>query len=124
MSDRELTEATVAQLAALLDEGSVSARELLDAHLARIHADGEPSFDGRPDAVNPWVRLYEDDARAAAERLDGEARRSALHGIPIGLKDLYAVAGKPLTASSRAVSLEPDADSDVWARLKAAGAVL
>jgi aspartyl-tRNA(Asn)/glutamyl-tRNA(Gln) amidotransferase subunit A len=124
MSGRELTEATVTQLAALLDEGSVSARELLEAHLARIHADGEPSFDGRPDAVNPWVRLYEEDARAAAERLDGEPRRSPLHGIPIGLKDLYAVAGRPLTASSRAVSLDPDADSDVWARLKAAGAVL
>jgi aspartyl-tRNA(Asn)/glutamyl-tRNA(Gln) amidotransferase subunit A len=124
MSGRELTEATVAQLAALLAEGSVSARELLDAHLERIHADGEPSFDGRPDAVNPWVRLYEEDAIAAAERLDAEPRRSPLHGIPIGLKDLYAVAGKPLTASSRAVALAPDADSDVWARLKSAGAVL
>ena len=124
MSGRELTEATVAQLAALLAEGSVSARELLDAHLERIHADGEPSFDGRPDAVNPWVRLYEEDAVGAAERLDAEPRRSPLHGIPIGLKDLYAVAGKPLTASSRAVALAPEVDSDVWARLEAAGAVL
>src|SRR4051812_10579823 len=124
MSGRELTEATVAQLAALLAEGSVSARELLDAHLERIHADGEPSFDGRTDAVNPWVRLYEEDAIATAERLDSEPRRLPLHGIPIGLKDLYAVAGKPLTASSRAVALAPEADSDVWARLKSAGAVL
>jgi aspartyl-tRNA(Asn)/glutamyl-tRNA(Gln) amidotransferase subunit A len=124
MSGRELTEATVARLAAMLAEGSVSARELLDAHLERIHADGEPSFDGRPDAVNPWVRLYEEDAIAAAERLDSEPRRLPLHGIPIGLKDLYAVAGKPLTASSRAVALAPEADSDVWARLKSAGAVL
>src|SRR3954453_17275554 len=123
MSGRELTEATVAQLAAMLAEGSVSARELLDAHLERIHADGEPSFDGRPDAVNPWVRLYEEDAIAAAERLDSDPRRAPapgrldseparrpLHGIPIGLKDLYAGAGKPLTASSRAVALAPEAD--------------
>jgi aspartyl-tRNA(Asn)/glutamyl-tRNA(Gln) amidotransferase subunit A len=124
MSDRELTTATVAQLAALLDEGSVSASELLEAHLAVIRADGPASFDGRPDAVNAWVRLYEEDAVDAARRAESEPRRSPLHGIPIGLKDLYAVAGKPLTASSRAVELQPERDSDVWARLKAAGAVL
>jgi aspartyl-tRNA(Asn)/glutamyl-tRNA(Gln) amidotransferase subunit A len=124
MSDRELTTATVAQLAALLDEGSVSPSEVLDAHLAAIRADGPPSFDGRPDAVNAWARLYEEDAVAAARLAGEEPRRSPLHGIPIGLKDLYAVAGKPLTASSRAVELEPERDSDVWARLKAAGAVL
>jgi aspartyl-tRNA(Asn)/glutamyl-tRNA(Gln) amidotransferase subunit A len=129
----ELTALTVGELSTLLAERHASARELLEAHLNRISKDGPPSFDGRPDAVNAWVRLYEEDAFAAAERADQRLGAAAvaelgpappLCGIPIGLKDLYAVAGKPLTASSRAVALEPDADSDVWAALKAHGAVL
>ena len=123
------TALTVAELSTLLGAARRSRRgEALDAHLAAIAADGPPSFDGRPDAVNAWVRLYEEDAVAAADRADARLRRAPtpppLCGIPIGLKDLYAVAGKPLTASSRAVALEPDADCDVWARLESAGAVL
>ena len=55
-------------------------------------------------------------------RRDGPA--PALCGVPVGLKDLYAVAGKPLTASSRLLDEVPVGDSDVWARLRAAGMVL
>src|SRR3989304_748678 len=64
------------------------------------------------------------DARlsAAAVRRDGPA--PAVCGIPIGLKDLYAVAGKPLTASSRLLHELPERDCDVWAALSAAGMVL
>jgi aspartyl-tRNA(Asn)/glutamyl-tRNA(Gln) amidotransferase subunit A len=124
----DVTALTVAELSALLAERRLSAREALDSHLARIAQDGPPSFDGRPDAVNAWVRLYEEDAVAAADRADARLREPGsappLCGIPIGLKDLYAVAGKPLTASSRAVAQVPQADCDVWVRLKDAGAVL
>ena len=117
---------------AALQAGTLSAAELLDACLARIAADGPASFDGAPDAVNAWVRIYEDDARAAAaqadERLaaarDGGEPAGTLCGVPVGLKDLYAVAGKPLTASSRVDELHPDEDCAVWARLRAAGMVL
>jgi aspartyl-tRNA(Asn)/glutamyl-tRNA(Gln) amidotransferase subunit A len=118
----------IAAASGLLRERKVSAVELLDAHLAKIAADGPSSFDGRPDAVNAFVRVYEEDARAAADRADrrlgGAEPAHPLCGIPIGLKDLYAVAGKPLTASSRAVALAPEADCDVWARLAASGLVL
>jgi aspartyl-tRNA(Asn)/glutamyl-tRNA(Gln) amidotransferase subunit A len=128
MSGGDLTASTVAQLATLLAEGSVSPPELLEAHLSVIRADGPPSFDGRPDAVNAFVRLYEEDAVAAAEQAQRRLRDgsdvSPLCGIPVGLKDLYAVAGRFLTASSHAVVLRPESDSDVWARLRAAGAVL
>ena len=118
--------------AALLGRGELSAVELLEACLARIARDGPPSFDGAPDAVNAWARVYEDDARAGAARADarlaaaraGGDAESALCGIPIGLKDLYAVAGRPLTASSRVADHAPTMDSTVWARLDAAGMVL
>ena len=47
-----------------------------------------------------------------------------LCGIPIGLKDLYAVAGKPLTASSSVLEDVPERDCDAWASLSAEGMVL
>ena len=118
----------VVDAAAALSRREVSSRELVDACLARILGrDGEHTFDGDPSSVNAWARIYAEDARTAASRADerlaaGEA--SALCGIPVGLKDLYAVAGKPLTASSAVLDEVPARDCDVWARLAAKGMVL
>jgi aspartyl-tRNA(Asn)/glutamyl-tRNA(Gln) amidotransferase subunit A len=129
----DLTWLTVAEMSTLLAERRVSARELVDAHLAAIAADGPPTFDGRPDAINAWARVYEDRAIAAADRADkrlsgpavaAKGAAPALCGVPIGLKDLYSVAGVPLTASSKAVAWAPDADCDAWASMSATGAVL
>ena len=48
-----------------------------------------------------------------------------LCGIPLGLKDLYAVAGLPLTASSRVLAGHVAAEDAVaWQRLDWAGMVL
>ena len=71
--------------------------------------------------------MYEDEALAAAGRADvrlaaGDA--PALCGVPIGLEDLYAVAGKPLTASSRLLADIPERSCDAWVRLEAVGMVL
>ena len=82
----------------------LSSRELVAACLSRIRErDGVHSHHGDPESINAWARVYEEDALAAAASADerlaaGDA--PTLCGIPIGLKDLYAVAGKPLTASS------------------------
>ena len=107
---------------------TLSSSELVDACLARIRErDGVHSHDGDPDSINAWVRVYEEDAREAAARADERLATGAaptLCGIPIGLKDLFAVAGKPLTASSTVFHEVPDRDCDVWARLSAEGMVL
>lgn len=116
----------------LLRARQLSATELLGSCLRRIEDrnGGPPSFDGAPDAVNAWVRLYperaEELARAADERLAREGDAAPLLcGIPIGLKDLYAVAGLPLTASSRVLEGEVAVeDCTAWARLRARGMVL
>jgi len=112
----------------LLRGRDLSSRELTDACLARIRErDGTHSFDGDPASINAWVRVYEDDARASASRADERLARGdapPLCGVPIGLKDLYSVAGKPVTASSRVLADVPDRDCDAWARLAAAGMVL
>src|SRR5215208_5891201 len=117
----------VTEAVALLRVGSLSSLELVEACLRRIEErDGTHSHDGDPASINAWVRVYAEDALEAARRADRVSpdERPALHGVPVGLKDVYAVAGKPLTASSRAFEDAPERDSDVWASLKAAGMVL
>ena len=116
-------DAGVLEAIGLLARREMSSRELVEACLERIRErDGTHSHDGDPSSVNAWVRVYEDDALAAADRAD--ARRAAgdpppLCGIPIGLKDLYAVAGKPLTASSSLLDDVPARSCDAWRRLEA-----
>ena len=88
----------VVEAAAALAGRVVSSVELVSACLERIRErDGEHSFEGSASAVNAWVRVYEEDALAAAARADSLRARGAagaLCGIPIGLKDLYGV-GNP-----------------------------
>ena len=130
----ELTRLGVGDAAALLAQGSVSSSDLVAACLARIReCDGTHSHEGDPASINAWVRVYEEDAVAAAARADERlsaagVRRDGpappLTGIPLGLKDLYGVAGKPVTASSSLLSDVPEEDCDVWARLATAGMVL
>jgi aspartyl-tRNA(Asn)/glutamyl-tRNA(Gln) amidotransferase subunit A len=120
----------VVEAATLLAERQLSSSELVGACLARIRErDGAHSHEGDPASINAWVRVYEEDALAAATAADARRQAagggvSALCGIPVGLKDLYAVVGKPLTASSRLLDEVPGASSDVWLRLEEAGMVL
>jgi aspartyl-tRNA(Asn)/glutamyl-tRNA(Gln) amidotransferase subunit A len=122
----------VLEAAALLRSRSLSAVELLEACQARIAArnGGEPSFDGAPDVVNAFARLYPElaleHAHAADAQLAADAEgASPLCGIPLALKDLFAVAGLPVTASSRVLDGNvADADSAAWRRLRERGMVL
>jgi aspartyl-tRNA(Asn)/glutamyl-tRNA(Gln) amidotransferase subunit A len=130
----DLARLGVVEAAALLARREVSASELTAALLARIREhDGAHSHEGDQESINAWVRVYEEDATAAAAQADerlsaaavrreGEAPR--LTGIPVGLKDLYGVAGKPVTASSSLLDDVPVRDCDVWRRLNANGMVL
>jgi aspartyl-tRNA(Asn)/glutamyl-tRNA(Gln) amidotransferase subunit A len=118
--------------AAMLRDRSLSAVELLAACRRRIAEcnGGEPTFDGDPDAVNAFVRLYPEladrQARAADERLARDGGHApVLCGIPLALKDLFAVEGLPLTASSRVLANHIASRSAVaWERLRNDGMVL
>lgn len=120
------------EAAAALAAGRLSPIELTEACLDRVAAlnGGPPTFDGAPDAVNAWVRLYPE---AALEQATAGAQRRAreggqappLCGVPLAVKDLYGVAGLPLTASSAVLDDHvAGADATVWSRLEAAGMVL
>lgn len=99
----------------------VTSVEATEAYLRRIE---------RHDAVlRAWVTVTADQALAQAKAADqalAQGRRPGpLHGVPIGLKDLIAVAGVRMTAGSRVLADHvPAHDAHVTERLRAAGAVL
>jgi aspartyl-tRNA(Asn)/glutamyl-tRNA(Gln) amidotransferase subunit A len=111
---------SAAELAALLEAKEVSSVELVRAFIARTKA-----VDGKVRAFNSF-----DEAGALAQARVSDARRAAgqargaLDGMPVGIKDVIAVAGQPLTASSRMLAnfISPY-DATVTRRLKEAGAI-
>lgn len=120
MTNAELTNIEIHELASLIESGEVSPVEVTEAFLARI--------DVHNGSLNAYVTVDEEGARAAAETAEKEIKtgnyRGALHGIPVAHKDLYATAGLRTTGGSRVLENNvPDTDATVVARLKAAGMV-
>jgi aspartyl-tRNA(Asn)/glutamyl-tRNA(Gln) amidotransferase subunit A len=84
-------------------------------------------------AVEPQIKAFAfvseesalSEAAVATDEIAGGNYRGPLHGIPIGVKDLYDTAGVPTTSSS-AVRADyiPTADSAAVARLYDAGVVV
>ena len=110
----------VTELASLLEARQISSVELAQAFIDRTRR-----VDGRVRAFNSF-----DEADALAGARASDARRAAseargaLDGIPVGFKDVIAVAGQPLTCSSRMLAnFVSPYDATVTARLKAAGAI-
>jgi amidase len=124
----DLEEATIADLAARMARGETSASALVEGYLARIEALDRPAA-----AAGPALRSILEvnpDARAIAASLDTERRargpRSALHGIPIVVKDNVDTGDRMQTTAGSLALAGPPAprDADVVARLRAAGAVI
>src|SRR5258708_20004571 len=82
---------TLTEAARLVRERKVSPVELLDTLLARIDR-----LDG---AIKAWVAIDRARARSAATELDREAREgrfpAPLHGVPVGVKDIFYTAALP-----------------------------
>ena len=119
--ERLSVESTARDQAAAVRRREISARELLDLHLARI-AERNPE-------LNAIVSLDEERAREGAAAADEAlARRRAvgpLHGLPFAFKDTHAVAGWRTTYGSPLFADHvPDADELIVERIRAAGVVL
>ncbi|HEU4371200.1 MAG TPA: amidase [Methylomirabilota bacterium] len=119
--DAPLIELGVRDAADRIRRGTGSAVALAEACLARVAA--------REPEVQAWVHVDADGALAAARERDAEVRagrlRGPLHGVPVGIKDIFDVAGLPTTAGARAFAhTRPERDSTAVARLRAAGAVV
>lgn len=111
---------TLREMADQIRARKLSPVELMDAHFEHI-AQHNPK-------LNAFVRIFEDEARAAAKRA-GEAlvdgsEIGPLHGIPVTIKDSFDVAGYPTTCGSRLFQhLRASHDATVVRRFKQAGAI-
>ncbi len=112
---------TITEAAAAIARGKLTSLQLTESCLERIDAvDGE---------IKAWVQLDREGALEQARRLDRELSdgksRGPLHGIPVGIKDIFYVAGLRNEAGSKLWSgFVPAYDATVVARLKEAGAVI
>lgn len=119
----DLDAATIADLNAAFDSGVLTSEKLVEMCLARIQA-----YDHQGPGLNAVMALNPK-ALETARALDAERKakgpRSALHGIPVVLKDNYNTADMATTAGS--VLLEgsiPPADAFLVKKLRAAGAIV
>ena len=114
-------ELSAAQAASAIRDGRLTAVDLMESLLARSAA-LEPS-------LRVWVTLDEDLALSAARRADDEMRRSGpagpLHGVPVGVKDIYYTADMKTTSGSPMhADFRPGFDSTAVALLRRGGAIV
>ena len=109
------------ETARLIRDGVISSQQLIEACLARIdEADAQ---------VQGWAFLDRDYALEQARSAD-QSRMSGqpigpLHGVPVGIKDIFDTADMPTEYGSAIYAGHtPSHDATVVARLRAAGAVI
>lgn len=120
MSDG-LTRLDITQLAPQLRAKQISPVEVTEAYLQRI--------DRLNPLLNAYITVMPDQALAAARAAEAEIARGVyrgpLHGVPIGIKDLFDVAGVPNTMGSKILRNNlPATDATLVRKLKDAGAIV
>ena len=109
------------QMVQMIRDGETTSVALVTAALDRIAE--------TDDALKAWIWLDRDGALAQAQAMD-QLRQSgralgALHGVPIGLKDIIDTADMPTECGSVALAeRQPAFDAVLVSRLKAAGAII
>ena len=121
MTAKPLHYLTIGEAAPLIESKQLSPVELTQAYLERIER-----LDG---VLASYLTLTADralaDARAAEAEIAGGNYRGALHGVPIGLKDLFDTAGIETSGQSQVLTGRvPDEDCPAAAKLREAGTVL
>jgi len=112
---------SLASLSRALDEGSISSVQLTQQALARATTGEGPKV---------YTQVFQEQALAAAAAADtlrqAGLRRSAVDGLPISVKDLFDIKGKPTRAGSVVLNDAPAAadNATVVQRLINAGAIV
>jgi amidase len=119
----DLDAVTIADLNAAFDKGTMTSERLVQTFLARIQ-----SFDRQGPMLRSVISVNPkavETARALDAERKTKGRRSALHGIPIVVKDNIDTADMATTGGSVLLegSIPPD-DAFVVKKLRAAGAVI
>jgi aspartyl-tRNA(Asn)/glutamyl-tRNA(Gln) amidotransferase subunit A len=115
LREDDLAFLSLAEAALKLRAGAISPLDLVEACLARIGAH-EPN-------LRAWLHVDAEGARQAAQASTPGA--SAVSGVPLGVKDLFDIAGQPTSWNSR-LRGAPIAAADAAAvgLLRARGAIL
>ena len=114
-------EFTATEAARRIRERRLSPVDLAESLLSRI--------DSLEPRLNSWVYLDREAVLSEAEQKLADLERGnsggPLHGVPIGLKDIYYTAGIPTTACSKVYAdFVPTYDATTVTRLKGAGAIM
>lgn len=116
----DLDSATIPELRARMERGSLTSTELTRAYLRRIR-DVDPKINA---VLRTSPSALREAAASDARRRLGRAR-GPLDGIPVLLKDNVDTRDMPTTAGSLALAGSPPArDAELVGRLRAAGAVV
>ena len=120
-TDRELTWCSAGELARLIAAGTVSARDVLEAHITQIEA-----VDVR---LNSVIARRFDEARAEADAVDAARARGEtlgpLAGVPITVKEQFHVAGMATTFGlPTRKDMRETANGPLITRLREAGAII
>ncbi|MFQ6075074.1 MAG: amidase [Candidatus Bathyarchaeia archaeon] len=112
---------TLSEASRLIHRNELFPKELLESLLQRI--------DKLEPKLEAWVTIDRGGAMATAERYSKEAAEGRLHGplhgIPVGVKDIYYTAGMKTTAGSGILAdFIPSYDATTVARLREAGAII
>ena len=111
----------VATLSAQYRNGSLTPVQVVKAALARL-AQLDPALNA---FANPMAATVRADAQRATDDIQSGRRLGPLHGIPVAIKDLIAVAGVPTGYGSRVLPPQmATQDATLVTRLRAAGAII
>ena len=114
-------ELSLVDAAAQIREGSLSPVALAESLLARIDAlDGD---------LQAWVTIDREAVLNTARQREAEVRQGGplglIHGVPVGLKDIFYTAGMLTACGSRVYGdFVPDFDATSVAKIKAAGGIV
>src|SRR5262245_45704885 len=119
--EMSLSALSLAEAAADIREGRITSSELVADCLARIDK-VEPE-------VQAWAFIDRDHARRQAQAADDHRKQGkalgALHGVPVGIKDIFDTRDLPTELGSPLwAGRTPRQDAAAVARLRAAGAVI
>ena len=114
-------ELTVSQTAQQIKDKKLSPVDLAQSLLERIDATDKD--------LKAWVTIDREEVLTNAKQREEEAKqgktRGLLHGVPVGLKDIFYTAGMKTAAGSKVYAdFVPDFDATSVAKIKEAGGII
>jgi len=112
---------TVSEAARQIKDKQLSPVALAQSLLERIDATDKD--------LQAWVTIDREEVLTTAKQLEDEAKkgqtRGLLHGVPVGLKDIFYTAGMKTSAGSKVYAdFVPDFDATTVRKIKEAGGII